>query len=193
LSVPLGQPERPYNIYYNKNMLNIKSQIKTYLTDLNRVLDEINIKMKNTIYSNFFYKFIQLLFGDNVHRINTKQVFTMDGEYDKLWFIIKSKRERRLYFNDMDIYNFVVPKRVKFYVDYNGIKFNNYHYYGKICPLHINCSKNEIGYCEEIFLSWERSLYVFYDRNKGAYNSMVCTNKKTMGEFLDSILFIKEI
>lgn len=176
---------------YNHKPPNIKPQVKKYLTELATVYNEINKQMTQPIISKFFCGLIKLLFDGNIHRVRSKQFFTFDQVYDRLWFTIKSKRERRVYFNDVDIHNFVVPKKVMFYVDYNGIKFNDYVYYKKY-PMYINCSNDVIGHCEEVFLSWEKNLYAFYEQPGECSNCMVSTNKENIMDFLDGVLFVKE-
>lgn len=104
----------------------IKSKIHHSETSLNAVYDEIKNKMysendafRNPSYSNFYIRFLNILFGENVTSIRVKKGLATPQ------FTLKLHNNRQIHFSNYHLSNITLPKKVFFDVAHYHIKFYN--------------------------------------------------------------------
>ncbi len=145
---------------------NIKAKIKASIPTIeelfNEIFTEIDEKVLNLEIKAFTLDLVKVLFQkENTRSIQIENLSSYDGK--KKWFTLNSKEVKQINFNNSDIFNIVVPKKVLFAPGGYGLDFVKEDY--KKCtrehfPIQINNKKLSFGInkCMSLLIDFDRKL-----------------------------------
>ena len=173
---------------FNVESSNIKSNIESRL-GLEQIYRMIKKKIWQKEESDFFCKFVKLLFEDNIRKIS----YVSDK---KFWFILTLKKTRQIYFKNPHFKNIRIPKKVSFCIDFDGLEFQDCFDHLVRNPIEINCLPIRVSscLCRKIWINPEGKLQASYNREniigKNQFN-LISTTPELTKIFLDSVWLIR--
>lgn len=144
----------------------IKAKIKESLPTIeelfNKVLKEIGVKILEPERKVFTSNLVKVLFQkENIRSIKIEGSPSI--YHETKWFTFNLKEEKVVNFNNSDIYNIIVPKKVLFSASEYGLEFVKEDYIKgtrEHFPIQINNKRMSMGInkCESIYLDFDRKL-----------------------------------